>query len=90
MCVLDSSFAASVRRASSRIVIKRWSAIGSILSTNTASLFDGSSFKASAAKSDAQGGEDTGDRKCATDEAYRHHRGNLRPVGVDVILDHNS
>ena len=47
MWVLDNSFAASVRRASFQIVIRRWSAIGSILSTNTAALFHGSSFQSS-------------------------------------------
>ena len=47
-------------------------------------------LKVSAVKGDAQGSEDASNDKCETGEAYRHHRWNLRSVGVDVILDDYS
>ena len=66
--------------------------MGSTLSTSIASVFPG--FRVSEAQrlshqSDAHGGEDAGNDKCETDAAYRHHRRDPGPVGVDVIFDHH-
>src|SRR5436190_8121 len=64
--------------------------MGSTLSTSITAVFPGFRVyetQRSAIKWDAHGGEDASNDKCETGEAYRHHRWNLRLVGVDVILD---